>query len=172
MNLETIRHLLIFRLAVDPSATPGFTNPTHISEPLLNFFSLVNQVPMLTTLLILMGLDIVSGLALSLYQKKLSSVISWRGMSRKVFMLLIVAMAALVEQFTGGIPVSKLASACYIFTEAISILENAACAGVPLPAALVGALLKMREGEKTMTVPIAEIKLSADIAGTPPSRKE
>jgi toxin secretion/phage lysis holin len=146
----------MIHFAIVPSPTPGFTNPNHISEELLRFFSFVNQMPMLTTLLVLMGLDIVSGLALSIYQKKLSSVISWRGMSRKVFMLLIVAMASLIEQFTGGIPVSKLASVCYIFTEAISILENAAIAGVPLPIALVTALTKMRESQKT--VPVAVIK--------------
>lgn len=148
----TNSHILNSLLAIDVSPTPGFDNPGHLSSGLLQFFNVINQVPMLSTLLILMGLDIVSGLALSIYQKKLSSVISWRGMSRKVFMLLIVAMAALIEQFTGGIPVSKLASACYIFTEAISILENAAMAGVPLPAALVQSLTKLKDGQKTVDI--------------------
>lgn len=146
--LEAVRFL-----AIEASPTPGFTNPNHISGGMLRFFEVINEMPMLGTLLVLMGLDIVSGLALSIYNRKLSSVISWRGMSRKVFMLLIVAMAALIEQFTGGIPVSKLAAVCYIFTEAISILENAAMAGVPLPVALVNALTKMKADQKTITSP-------------------
>ncbi len=151
------------------SPTPGFTNPLHLSPSVMTFFDLLNKSPMLLTLLVLMLLDLFSGCALAIYNRKLSSTTSWRGMTRKIFMLLIVSVAAVIEQFAAGIPLGKLACMCYIYTEAISIMENAALAGVPLPQALVNTLVKARAEQKTLpTTVILPAGQTADIHVTPP----
>lgn len=66
-------------------------------------------------------------------------------MSRKVIMLLMLGVAAVLEPIAGGLPLSKLVGMFYTVTEALSILENAAASGVPLPRALVESLAKLRE---------------------------
>jgi len=109
------------------------------------FVGWLDTQPIITALLILMGLDIAVGICRAIITKTLSSTISWRGMSRKVIMLLMLGVAAVLEPLAGGIPLSKLVGIFYTVTEALSILENAAASGVPLPRALVETLAKLRE---------------------------
>ncbi len=111
----------------------------------LDWFSLQ---PIVSGLLILMLIDVLTGCCLAVVQKKLSSTTSWRGMCKKVIVLLLVGVAAVLEPFANGIPLSKLVAVFYIVTEALSIMENAAMAGVPLPAPLIDALVKLKEQQR------------------------
>lgn len=104
--------------------------------------------PTVSALLIMMLLDVFSGLCAAVVTKSVSSSISWRGMMKKVLTLLVLAMAMVLDPFANGLPISKLVSICFIVTEGISILENAAVAGVPLPPQLMDLLLKMRADSK------------------------
>ena len=100
---------------------------------------------MVWTLLILMMVDFVSGLLAAFVSKTLSSTVSWAGIGRKALTLLVIAGATLVEPLVDGVPVSRLVTTFYLVSESLSILENAARAGVPIPQVLKLSLAKTRE---------------------------
>lgn len=106
--------------------------------------------PVLGGLITLMVIDILVGIFLSIAKKTLSSTVSWRGMSKKAIMLLIIGAVGVLQPFIPAIPLLNLVSAFYTLTEALSILENAASAGVPLPAGLVDTLAKLKEQQRMM----------------------
>lgn len=116
--------------------------------PILTWFE---HQPVLVTLMALMLIDVIVGVFLAISRKTLNSTISWRGMSRKAIMLLIVGMGLVLQPFMPpGIPIANLVACFYVFTEALSILEGAAAAGVPLPAGLVDSLSKLRDQQRMM----------------------
>lgn len=133
------------------NGNPVYQYPGIVEElpPLLQWlFVWLDRQPILAMLLVLMLIDVLSGVCLSLAKKTLSSSVSWRGMSKKAIMLLMVGVGAVLEPFAQGIPLSKIVAIFYTFTEAVSITENAAEAGVPLPAALVDTLIKLKESQR------------------------
>lgn len=122
---------------------------------------------MLTALLSLMFMDMVSGLLVAAARKKLNSTVSWRGACRKVMMLLLVGAGVVIQPWCGGIPTGNLICILYIVGEMISITENAASLGVPLPKALVDTLEKMRDTNQKQIVNSrqtvkAEVKLELE----------
>ena len=86
-------------------------------------------------LLVLMGIDYITGVMCGIANKKLSSKIGFIGICRKVLILLMVGIANLLDVNiiqTG----SMLRSATlffYISNEGVSVLENAARLGLPIP---------------------------------------
>lgn len=67
--------------------------------------------------------------------------------------MIIVGIASVLDPFAQGIPVGKIVAIFYIITEALSVLENAAILGVPLPAMLVDTLLKVRDSKQPTVLP-------------------
>ena len=110
-------------------------------------FSWAASNPMLAALLGLMLLDIAMGLVAAYGAGQLSSSVSWKGMSKKVAELLMVALSAVMSPHMPEIPILKITIGFYSITEALSILENAARIGIPLPPSLVDALSKVEKGE-------------------------
>lgn len=129
--------------------TPQIFDPTKLHPILQHALAFFQAFPLVGTLIVLMVIDICCGVILSFIGKRLSSSASWRGMFRKILVLMMLGVAAAIEPFAQGIPLSRLVAMFYIVTESISILENAAAAGVPLPRALVESLVKLREGKQT-----------------------
>ena len=86
-------------------------------------------------LLVLMGIDYITGVMCGIADKKLSSKVGFIGICRKVLILLMVGIANLLDVNiiqTG----SMLRSATlffYISNEGVSVLENAAKLGLPIP---------------------------------------
>ncbi|MCS7256464.1 MAG: phage holin family protein [Thermomicrobium sp.] len=118
----------------------------------------LDRVPeAVVALWLLMLIDILTGMIAAGIRGDLSSEASWRGMGRKAVTLLIVAAAWVIERHIDlDLPVS-LASAIALFycaQEGLSIVENAAEAGVPVPQLLRDALARIddeagrREGER------------------------
>jgi len=95
-----------------------------------------------------MLIDVMVGIFLSIAKQTLSSTVSWRGMSKKAIMLLIIGTVGVLQPFMPAIPILNLVSAFYTLTEALSILENAAAAGVPLPSGLVDTLVKLKDQQR------------------------
>jgi toxin secretion/phage lysis holin len=97
-------------------------------------------------LVLLMGLDVATGIISAAIRGKLSSEASWHGLKRKVLTLLMVATAAVIERYLDlDLPVSLTAAIAlfYCAHEGLSIVENVAEAGVPVPRALRDALARL-----------------------------
>lgn len=101
--------------------------------------------PFFGTLLVFMVTDVLLGILLSIQTRRLSSDVSRRGMTRKVVMLLLVLVSDFLARAT-GIPGARETSSIFFMTsELISILENAALLGVPIPPPLAAALIQLRQ---------------------------
>ncbi len=100
---------------------------------------------LLSTLVILMALDYATGVIKAVYEKRLSSEIGFNGLLKKITVLIVVALANIIEGFTGGTTaIREIVIAFYIANEGISILENAAAVLPIMPDGLKNVLLQLR----------------------------
>ena len=98
----------------------------------------------MTTLVILIGLDILSGFTRAYVQRTLSSKESYRGIGRKLLIMIAVALAAQLDNLMGE--ASLLRDAVVVFycaSEGLSIVENLVAAGLPVPDQLKAALAQL-----------------------------
>lgn len=103
----------------------------------------------LKTLLLLMVLDYITGLICAGKDKVLSSSTGFKGLGKKILILIIVGVGVSVDNATGtnGI-VRSMVIFFYASMEGISILENATRAGVPVPEQLKEMLVQLKKGNK------------------------
>ena len=102
----------------------------------------------LATLVIFMGIDYLTGLIVAgVFHKSkksemgaLESIASWRGLCRKGVTLLIVLVATRLDMSIGTDYIRNAVIIAYTVSEAISIIENAALMGIPMPAVLTNAI--------------------------------
>lgn len=102
----------------------------------------------LATLIIFMGIDYLTGLIVAgvFHQSKkselgaLESIASWKGLCRKGVTLLIVLVATRLDMSIGTDYIRNAVIIAYTVSEAISIIENAALMGIPMPAVLTNAI--------------------------------
>lgn len=88
---------------------------------------------LLVALLSLMVLDYVSGITKAIYNKKLNSHIGFKGLLKKVMMILvIITVSVLQKAISGAIPLRDIVLMFYIANEGISIIENLG-AVIPIP---------------------------------------
>jgi toxin secretion/phage lysis holin len=109
----------------------------------------------LTTLLIFMGIDYITGLMVAGIFKQspktptgaLESRAGWKGLCRKGVTLLIVLVACRLDIELGMTFIKDGVVIAFIANETISIIENAGLMGVPIPAVIIKAIdvLKSRE---------------------------
>jgi toxin secretion/phage lysis holin len=96
-------------------------------------------------LVILMAVDVATGMLAAWKERTLSSRNGWQGITiRKATTLLVVAMASAAEPLLGGVDAGTFAAGFYCATEALSVIENAARAGVPVPVFLTRALAQLK----------------------------
>ena len=103
----------------------------------------------LQCLLVAIVLDYISGLIKAYNSKTLSSSIGFKGILKKVGILVIVMLAVLVDRVTlnnGGI--RSLVIYYFVANEGLSILENLAVAGLPVPKKLKDALKVLKKENK------------------------
>ena len=101
----------------------------------------------LSCLLVAIVIDYVSGLIKAYNTKTLSSSIGFRGILKKVGILLIVMLSVIVDRITidnGG--VRTLVIYYFVANEGLSIIENLAQAGLPVPKQLKNALKVIKKG--------------------------
>lgn len=110
----------------------------------------------LVLLLVVMVADYLSGVSAAWLGKskktpggKLSSEAGRRGLLNKALMLLIILMSYLLDTFVsqGNAMFQSAVTWFYISNEALSLLENLALAGVPIPSRLRRALESAQEKE-------------------------
>ena len=83
-------------------------------------------------------IDYVTGVMCAVEDKKLSSAVGFRGICRKILILLMVGVAHMldVNVIGSGSVLRTAAVFFYISNEGVSILENAAHLGLPVPTKL------------------------------------
>lgn len=104
----------------------------------------------LSCLVIAIALDYVSGLIKAFYTKQLSSKIGFKGLLKKIGILILVMVAVLVDRVAGNTgAVRTLVIYYFVANEGLSIIENLAETNIPIPAVLKRALKAIKkEGNK------------------------
>lgn len=103
----------------------------------------------LTCLIVAIILDYISGIIKAFTTKQLSSKIGIKGLLKKVGILCVVALSVLVDRITGSTgAIRTLVIYYFVANEGLSILENIAAAGVPIPASLKKALKTIKKENK------------------------
>ena len=105
---------------------------------------------MLIALVVLMALDYITGVMCAIADHKLSSAVGFKGICRKVFMLMLVGVANIVDvHVVGSGNALRAAVICfYLSNEGVSILENAAHIGLPVPEKLKIVLEQLHSREE------------------------
>lgn len=115
---------------------------------------------MIGLLLVMMVLDVASGMCAAVVQGELSSKVSFVGMMRKCSILLIIGAAAALESMQPDLPLSKLTAGFFVINEGLSVLENARKAGVPIPPilsrSLDGLLTDQKGKEESVQVKVRQ----------------
>lgn len=101
---------------------------------------------LIMTLVVLMCLDYLTGHLKGLYNKELSSKTGRKGIIKKIQTLIVVSVAVMCEKI--GIPAMReMTIMFFVVNEGLSILENTAQMGLPLPDNLKNALIQIRESK-------------------------
>ena len=115
------------------------------------FFITGGKDKLIYCLLAVMAIDYVSGIFKSIMKGNLNSKIGFKGFLKKIFMLLIVALADQIDQL---LEIKGLKYNCryvvicfYTANEGLSILENAVNAGLKVPRQLKNILEQCKEKE-------------------------
>ena len=90
---------------------------------------------LLYALIVFMVVDYITGVMCAIVDKKLSSAVGFKGICRKVLILMLVGIANLLDvQVIGTGSVLRTAVIFfYLSNEGVSLLENAAHLGLPIP---------------------------------------
>ena len=117
----------------------------------------VNMPPLVWILIAVMTIDYITGLIVAAMGKSsktengyIASHAAWEGLMKKSLILLVVLLAALLDQAVSkgaGIQFEAVMGATclwFIASEGLSILENVATMGVPVPKILLKLLEVMR----------------------------
>lgn len=99
----------------------------------LDLSAFLSSLPAVGTLILLIISDIFTGALAAGSEGKLSSKISFAGISRKVGELFAVALAEILKPYSAGLPLAQLVPLLFIYNEALSNLENLKRLGVIIP---------------------------------------
>lgn len=117
-----------------------------IQSPVVKIvLSFLQATPAVPILFVLMAFDVLTGLAAAYLTKRLNSSLGWKGATRKAVVVLLVGVGAAVDPLTPQVPEASFVALFFVANELLSILENSHRCGVPLPPALVSAMVKVRE---------------------------
>ncbi|WP_462425763.1 phage holin family protein [Fusobacterium varium] len=99
-------------------------------------------------LLIMMALDYITGVAKGYKEKNVNSKRAYKGFWKKLVILIIVVAATQMDIILQGVGIRTLVLMFYVATEFLSILENAAILGVPIPEKLKLSLEQYRDNQE------------------------
>lgn len=102
---------------------------------------------LLYALIVFMAVDYITGVMCAIVDKKLSSAVGFKGICRKVLILMLVGIANLLDvQVIGTGSVLRTAVIFfYLSNEGVSLLENAAHLGLPIPEKLKAVLAQLHD---------------------------
>ncbi len=102
---------------------------------------------LLTALLILMTIDYITGIMCAIVDRQLSSAVGFKGICKKVLILMLVGVAHIVDLHVVGTGEAlRSAVICfYLSNEGVSVLENAGRLGLPIPEKLKAILVQLHD---------------------------
>ena len=102
---------------------------------------------LLIALVLFAVVDYLTGIMCAVVDQKLSSQVGFKGICRKVLIFLLVGIANIIDvQVIGtGSVIRTAVIFFYLSNEGVSILENAAHLGLPIPEALKAALAQIHD---------------------------
>ena len=101
------------------------------------------------SLLIVIVIDYLTGIASAIYNKELSSKVGFKGIIKKFCYLLVVALSVVIDNLLGqsGL-IRSLVIYFFVANDGLSIIENMAEMNVKLPQALIDALEQIEKKGK------------------------
>lgn len=95
-------------------------------------------------------IDYITGLMVAVIEKKLSSEIGFRGIFKKVLIFSLVGIGHIIDCYLieKGSAVRTAVIFFYLSNEGLSIMENAARVGLPIPEKLKSVLLDLKEDKR------------------------
>ncbi|WP_186422582.1 phage holin family protein [Lacrimispora celerecrescens] len=103
----------------------------------------------LYALIVFVVVDYMTGVMVGILNKELSSQIGFRGIFKKVVIFSLVAVAHIIDTnvIQNGSVLRTTVIFFYLSNEGISILENAALIGLPIPKKMKDVLEQLKENE-------------------------
>lgn len=104
----------------------------------------------IAVLIIFMITDYISGVIRAYINKELSSNVGLIGITRKLMILFILIVAVALDRLMNNDTWVFRTLVCYFYisNEGISLIENAAGMGLPIPQKLVNILVQLKEEQK------------------------
>lgn len=102
---------------------------------------------LLYALIVFMVVDYITGVMCAINDKKLSSAVGFKGICRKVLILMLVGIANLLDVTiigTGAV-LRTAVTFFYLSNEGVSLLENAGHLGLPIPEKLKEILAQLHD---------------------------
>lgn len=102
---------------------------------------------MLIALIVFMVLDYITGIMCAVIDKKLSSAVGFKGICKKVLILMLVGVANIVDVHVigNGSAIRGVVICFYLSNEGLSLLENASYIGLPIPEKLKEILAQLHK---------------------------
>lgn len=118
-----------------------------ISVILTTFVYLVGGFDIaIQSLLIVIVIDYLTGMASAIYNKELSSKIGLKGILKKFCYLLVVALSVVIDKLLGqGGLIRTLVIYFFVANDGLSIVENMAEMNIKLPKKLIDALEQIKK---------------------------
>lgn len=105
---------------------------------------------LLIALIVFAAVDYATGVLAAIIKKKLNSRVGFKGIAKKVLMFLIVGIANIVDVrlIQTGSAFRTATIIFYLANEGVSLLENSARCGLPIPKKLKDILTQLHDSEK------------------------
>lgn len=106
---------------------------------------------LLISLVTMIVIDYVSGVVKAIYLKKLSSAVGFKGIMKKILILLMVGLSVTLQNvMPQGIPLREITVLFFIANEGFSIIENASEV-IPLPKKLSSVLAQIKKTSEDLS---------------------
>lgn len=100
---------------------------------------------LLIALIALVIVDYITGVFAAICEKRLNSGVGFRGILKKVAILLVVMVAQIIGQVVGVEWLRSAVIGFYLANESISILENSGKLGIGIPQKLLDVLEQLKK---------------------------
>lgn len=102
---------------------------------------------LLIALIIFMVIDYSTGLMCAVADQKLSSAVGFKGIFKKMLIIMLIGVAHIIDLYVvrSGNALRSAVACFYLSNEGISLLENAAYLGLPIPEKLKAILEQLHD---------------------------